>query len=123
VKIIVAEDDPVVSAQICGLLKRRGYSPIPVFDALQALMTAMRVSPDGIILDIGLPGGNGIETLKRLKASSKTIAIPVIVVSDTVDPADADTILDLGAERFFPKPTDPESFCDAVEEIVGGQES
>jgi DNA-binding response OmpR family regulator len=121
--VLVAEDDRVVSAQICGLLKRRGYSAIPVFDALQALMTAMRTVPDGIILDIGLPGGTGIETLKRLKSSTKTIAIPVIVVSGTIDPADADTVLDIGAERFFPKPIDPDAFCDAVDEIVGGHGS
>jgi chemotaxis family two-component system response regulator PixH len=120
VRVLVAEDDKVVSLQICGLLKQRGYVPTPVFDSLQAIMTAMRSPhPDGIILDIGMPGGTGIETLKRLKASSRTNNIPVVVVSGTIDPAQSDQVIALGAEAFLPKPVDPETLGATVERVFG----
>lgn len=118
--ILVADDDKVVSLQICGLLRQRGYVPTPVFDSMQALMVAMRMPhPDGIILDIGMPGGTGIETLRRLKASSRTVAIPVIVVSGTIDTTHADLVRALGAESFLPKPVDPEKLVAAIERAVG----
>lgn len=119
-RILVAEDDKVISLQICSLLKKSGYAPTPVFDSMQALMVAMRTPPpDLIVLDIGLPGGTGIETLRKLKASSRTHSIPVVVVSATIDPTHADEVLDLGATAFLSKPVDPAELRAAVTEAVG----
>jgi CheY-like chemotaxis protein len=50
-------------------------------DAMQALMGAVRSLPDAIVLDVHMPGGTGIEALRKLKASSKTFGIPVVVLS------------------------------------------
>lgn len=119
-RILVAEDDKVISLQVCALLKKSGYAPTPVFDSMQALMVAMRTpAPDLIVLDIGLPGGTGIDTLRKLKASARTNSIPVIVVSGTIDPTHADQVLDLGADAFIPKPVDPDGLRAAVAEAVG----
>lgn len=118
-RILVAEDDKVVSLQICALLKQSGHAMTPVFDAMQAFMSAMRMpQPELIILDIGLPGGTGIETLRRLKSSARTIGIPVIVVSGTLDPTHEDVVLGLGADTFLAKPVDPAALRAAVDQAV-----
>ena len=119
-RILVAEDDRAISLQICGILRNRGYVPTPVFDAMQATQIAMRnPHPDGIVLDLGMPGGSGVQTIRRLKASSHTMMIPIIVVSGTSDQTLVDTALALGAAVFLPKPVDANALCAAVAEAVG----
>jgi CheY-like chemotaxis protein len=119
-RILVADDDQVVSRQICGLLKQRGYAATPVFDSTQAFMQATREPyADAIILDITMPGGSGIEMLRKLKALPRTQAIPVIIVSGTTDPTHEATALELGADAFLHKPVDPDALCAAVERAMG----
>ena len=55
---------------------------------MQVMMLAMRARPDAIVLDINMPGGTGMEALKKLKASVKTAHIPVLVLSGSISPAD-----------------------------------
>jgi CheY-like chemotaxis protein len=119
-RILVAEDDKVASSQICGLLQQRGYVAVPVFDSTQTMMVATRMPyPDGIILDIGMPGGTGIELLRRLKSLARTVSIPVIVVSGSLDPEHPDIVRELGAETFLGKPVDLEALAAAIERAVG----
>ena len=118
-KIIVADDDRVLSLMICGVLRQGGHKPIPAFDAMQALMFAMREPlPDVVLLDINMPGGTGIQALTKLKVNSKTAHIPVVVISGSSDPATAEHVVKLGAARFLSKPVDPELLLQTVREVV-----
>ena len=59
-RILVADDDRVVSTLVCALVRKKGWQAIAAFDANQAFMVAMQnPPPDAIILDIGMPGGTG----------------------------------------------------------------
>lgn len=119
-RILVADDDKVVSVQICGLLRQRGYDVTPVFDSTQAFMLAMRQPhPAGIVLDINMPGGNGVELVRKLKTLPRTRTIPILVVSGTTDPTHAATVVEHGAAAFLAKPLDPEAFCAAAESAFG----
>jgi two-component system, LuxR family, response regulator FixJ len=92
---------------------------LPAYDAMQALMFAMRApSPGLIVLDINMPGGTGIEALRRLKQSARTWAIPVIVVSGVADLAMPAQVLELGALSVLPKPIDPEALLDSVQRAL-----
>src|SRR5207247_9067751 len=75
-------------------------------DAMQAFMVAQRSAPDVVLLDIQMPGGTGLDTLKRLRTSTKTQNIPVIAISGLPDPDTKSRALLLGAVEFFPKPVD-----------------
>lgn len=109
-KILIADDDRVLNHMLSSRLRNKGCEVVTAFDAMQALMAAMRTTPDAIILDIHMPGGTGIEALKKLKASARTALIPVIVLSGSMDPnAAAALVCDLGAADFIPKPADPEA--------------
>jgi putative two-component system response regulator len=113
--VLVAEDDRVVSQQLAGLLRGRGYTPILASDAMQTLMFAMREPhPDAILLDVNMPGGTGLEALRRLKASVKTSEIPVLVLSGETDPALPDTVRELGAVAFLAKPVDAPTLLEAL---------
>jgi CheY-like chemotaxis protein len=118
-RVLVAEDDRVVSTLIVGMLRGRGHEPLPVFDAMQVLMFAMRApQPDVIVLDINMPGGTGVEALKKLKRSVKTTMIPVIVLSGSPDAAMPQTVVELGAAEFLPKPLDRDALLAALERVV-----
>lgn len=104
-RVLVAEDDQVTSGLICSLLRNAGHSTTTAFDTMQAVMLAMRAPhPDLVVLDLQMPGGTGMEVLRRLKQSIKTNAIPVLVVSGSDDPAAPDQVRGLGASGYVPKP-------------------
>jgi CheY-like chemotaxis protein len=120
VRILVADDDRVISQLICAVVREAGHTPIPVFDAMQALMFAMRSpSPDCIILDINMPGGTGIEALRKLKQSARTAQIPVIVITGSTDAGVEDQVRQLGAETYIGKPVVPEALVVAIRKALG----
>jgi len=69
-------------------------------------MMAQRAAPDAVLLDIQMPGGTGLNTLKRLRTSTRTQNIPVIAISALPGAAAGKEALALGAVEFFPKPVD-----------------
>jgi CheY-like chemotaxis protein len=110
----------VITTLICGVLTNAGHKPTPALDAMQALMFAMRApAPELIVLDVNMPGGTGVEALRKLKQSTRTRGIPVIVVSGVDDPDMPLRMRELGALDVLAKPVDPERLLDAVDRAVG----
>jgi CheY-like chemotaxis protein len=119
VRILVAEDDQVTSQTICAMVRGLGHRPMPAFDAMQTLMLAMRAPhPDAILLDLNMPGGTGMGALEKLRASSKTAHIPVIVLSGTMDPEARRAALDAGATEFLGKPTTTQQLKATLEALA-----
>lgn len=119
-KILIADDDRVVSHLLSARLQAEGWRVTVAQDAMQALMFALRLAPDAIVLDINMPGGTGLDALRKLKASSKTAAIPVIVVSGAVDRALPENVATLGAVAFLPKPIDVDALIQLLRGSVPG---
>ena len=113
-RILIADDSRFQIELLSKSLERQGFEVASAFDALQAWMTALRTAPDAIILDIHMPAGSGIEVLKRLKSSTKTRHIPVIVVSGNSELAVEELAKRLGAVAFFHKPVEPVNLCDTL---------
>lgn len=106
-RTILIVDDDAVTLQILGTsLKHIGYRVVSAMDAMQCLMAARRNEPEAILLDVQLPGGGGIEALKKLKTNSQTQMIPVIAISSSNEAALPARVLALGAESFLHKPID-----------------
>ncbi len=121
-KVLLADDDRVLTTLLSARLKARGVETVVAHDAMQALMTAMRTPPDAIVLDIQMPGGTGIEALKKLKASSKTSSIPVLVLSGSGSNDTPDQVKGLGADAFLLKPVDPDTLYRALCRALGQPE-
>jgi CheY-like chemotaxis protein len=113
-KILIADDSPVQRQLLASFLSPKGFEAVFAVDALQAWMAALRSAPQLILLDINMPGGTGMEVLKRLRMSTKTQHIPVIVVSSEEDPATESMARSLGAMVFLHKPVEQEQLCAAV---------
>jgi len=78
-------------------------------------MQAKRTPPvDAIVLDINMPGGSGEDTLKKIKMSSHTSNIPVIILSGSIDSKGQERVRSLGAEAVLSKPLVPEELFEAL---------
>lgn len=115
-RVLVADDDRVMSQLLCAMLQSAGHRAVPAYDGASALMAAMRAPPpDLIVLDLYMPAGDGHTTLAKLKQSSKTALIPVIIVSGEKDPHIQAELKAAGAITFLEKPVNPDNFIAAVE--------
>jgi CheY-like chemotaxis protein len=108
-KVLLADDDKVLTHLLSSGLRAKGAETFVAHDAMQALMTALRSPPDVIVLDVQMPGGTGIEALKKLKQSARTSLIPVVVLSGSVEPATSEVVKALGAIEFLLKPITPDT--------------
>ena len=116
--ILVAEDDRMLSKMMCTILKEGGHICTPAFDAMQAVMYVMKQPPDVVLLDINMPGGTGLGVLQKLKQSSRTKFVPVVVISGSVDPEMPGQVVALGAAKFLSKPIEPDALLQAVLDAV-----
>lgn len=117
--VLLADDDKVQTLMLSSFLRAKGYIVAAAYDATYTFMVAMKSPPDVIVLDIQMPGGTGIVVLERLKASSKTWQIPVIVLSGSTDPKAADTVKALGAAEYLTKPVVVDQLLAAVARALG----
>lgn len=104
-RILVVDDDLHIRRLLQGTLVRGGYEPIEATTAAEALAQAKAMSPDAILLDLGLPDRDGLEIVQLLRQHSQA---PILVVSarDATDQKVA--ALDLGANDYVTKPFDSE---------------
>jgi CheY-like chemotaxis protein len=119
-KILVADDSRFQVALLSEALQQKGFEVVTAQDAVQAGMVALRSAPDAIILDINMPGGSGIEVLKRLRNSTKTRGIPVVVVSGSGDSAVRQLAMELGVTHFLAKPVNLEELCGTLSDLLSG---
>ena len=120
-RVLIADDDKVLSHMLAGRLRTLGWQVDLAVDAMQTLMFAMRNPPDVIVLDIQMPGGTGFDALKKLQGSVKTSQIPVVVLSGSVEPSDARSVIALGAAEFVRKPIEAEALHEIITRAVVGR--
>ena len=105
-KILVVDDDPDVRLSLHVRLKINNYDVILAGDGAASIAEARKHMPDLIILDLGLPAGDGFSVLERLKASDSLSIIPVIIVTGRTRVPNRDWALKAGAIAFLQKPVD-----------------
>ena len=117
--ILIVDDNADTRLILSARLKANHYHTVFAADALQAMSVALKEHPDAILLDLGLPGGNGLVVLQRFKANTSLGGIPVIIVT-AEDPkvAEARTI-EAGAVAFLQKPVDQDKLMAAVQQALG----
>src|SRR5262249_45760813 len=99
-------------------LRTEKYETVPVSDAVNAFMEA-RKHPDLILLDLGLPGGGGLNLMQRLQSIPQLAVIPVIVISARERTAIERDVLTAGAVPFFTKPVDQAQLLTKIKELIG----
>ena len=122
-RVLIADDDRVLTHLLASRLHGMGWMVDIALDAMQAVMFTRQNGPDIIVLDIAMPGGTGRQALHSLKASSKLRAIPVIVLTGSVDPEDEAKILALGAVELLRKPITAEALDVRLRAVLGEDEA
>lgn len=105
-KILIVDDDPELRMALKLRLRANHYETVSASDGYSAIALAQKERPNLIILDLGLPAGNGFTVLKRLQESDSLSHIPVIVLTARDPQANELRSLDCGATAFFQKPAD-----------------
>jgi len=103
-KILIVEDDKDILKMVEYNLKKEGYRTVYARDGEDAVEMAHSERPDLILLDLMLPGIDGLEVCKQLKKESKTAGIPVIMVTAKSQESDKVVGLELGADDYVTKP-------------------
>jgi CheY-like chemotaxis protein len=118
-KVLVVDDDPDVRRALLMLFKAQGYDVLTAEDAISALALAVGRVPDVVVLDVGLPGGEGFVVMERLRGVPNLAATPVIVISGR-DPVEIRRRAgEMGAVAFLEKPTDNRVLLQAVRRALG----
>jgi DNA-binding response OmpR family regulator len=118
-KILVIEDDADVRLGYNVLLKANHYDTFFAADAMGAIVEARKCMPDVIVLDLGLPAGDGFVVLERLRANMQLQMVPVIVVSGRDLPVNKERVLLLGAKAFVQKPWNDNELLALIGKLSG----
>jgi two-component system, OmpR family, KDP operon response regulator KdpE len=100
-QLLLVEDDVAIRGALIRALSERGHAVTSTASAMEALQQVVDAPPDLVILDLGLPGLDGYEALRMLRAISK---VPVVVATARDDEADIIRALDAGADDYLVKP-------------------
>jgi len=117
-KIVIVEDEKDIVKMLEYNLKKEGYRVFSVRDGEDALDSANREHPDLIILDLMLPGMDGLEVCKELKKETKTASIPVIMLTAKSQESDKVIGLELGADDYVTKPFSPRELIARIKAVL-----
>jgi DNA-binding response OmpR family regulator len=113
-KILVVDDDPDLVRALRLRLRAKNFEIVTAGDGYSAIATAQKEKPDLIVLDLGLPAGDGFVVLDRLQKSDVLSAVPVIVLSARDPQNNEERALKAGAAAFFQKPADNDELLNVI---------
>ena len=119
--ILIVEDNPRNMKLVRDVLQVKGYRTLEAGSAEDGIALARAEKPDLVLMDIQLPGMNGIEALAVLRADPATAAIPVIAVTASVMQQDRNLITQAGFDAYIGKPINLKEFLEAVRTMIEGR--
>jgi DNA-binding response OmpR family regulator len=114
-KVLVVDDEPTVREVVAGYLRRDGHEVTEAADGTTALELVDTNPPDLIVLDMMLPGVNGLDVLRRVRATSD---VPVIMLTARAEESDRVAGLELGADDYVVKPFSPRELAARVNGVL-----
>ena len=117
--VLVVDDDPDIIRLVRATLASALYRTKAAFDAMQGMIIASRDLPALIVVDLHMPAGGGLSLIKKLKASPKTAAIPLLVLTGDSSAGLPEQARQLGVQQFLLKPLQPEAMLSAIDRLVG----
>lgn len=125
-RILLIEDERGLTEALSWTFQREGYEVLVANDGQEGLRRAQMILPDLIILDIMLPGLNGLEICRELRAGERTRDIPIIILSAKAEETDQIVGFSLGADDYVTKPFSPKVLLQKIKALqrrfAGGRE-
>ncbi|MGD0842970.1 MAG: response regulator [Geobacteraceae bacterium] len=112
--ILVVEDNENNMYLISFIIEKMGHRPIQARSGEEGVERAERERPDLILMDIQLPGIDGLETTRRIRASTVGINPPIIAITSFVMTGDRERLLAAGCNGYIEKPIDPETIMEEI---------
>lgn len=112
--VLHIEDNEYNRKIVRQLLSRTTYRLLEAADGEEGLAVAKRELPDLILMDVQLPGIDGIEALGRIRADERTVSIPVVALTAQAMTGDRERFLDSGFDGYISKPVDVVEFLETV---------
>jgi two-component system cell cycle response regulator DivK len=116
--ILIVEDNGKNMKLVRDILQAKGYQTLEAVNAEDGVKLAAEHNPDLVLMDIQLPGMNGMEALRVLRADPGTAGIPVIAITASVMTQDRQNIMDAGFNAFIEKPINLREFVATVQAKV-----
>ena len=116
--ILIVEDNEKNMKLVRDVLQAKGYATIEAITGEDGIRLAAEDKPDLILMDIQLPGINGIEALRVLRANPETAAIPAVAVTASVMQQDRKHITEAGFEGYLGKPLNLKEFLETVRAML-----
>ncbi len=114
-KIVVADDEEKITRMVGSYLEADGFQPILAFDGLRALALIKEHKPACVVLDINMPGMNGLDVARAVR---KTSSVPIIFLSARTDETDRIVGLELGADDYVSKPFSPRELVARIRAVL-----
>ena len=117
-RVLIIEDDKDILNLVAWHLKAADYEVLKAEDGVSGLETALREKPDLVVLDLMLPGMDGLDVCKTLKRNKETGAMPIIMLTARGEEADRIVGLELGADDYVVKPFSPRELVLRVQAVM-----
>ena len=114
-KVLVVEDEMKIARLVRDYLQQAGFAVLEAADGSAALALARQERPDMILLDLGLPGMDGLDVTRRLRASS---SVPIIMLTARSEETDRVVGLELGADDYIIKPFSPKELVARIRAVL-----
>ena len=118
--VLIVEDNEKNMKLARDVLQAKGYQTLEAVTGEEGVRLAKEKLPDLVLMDIQLPGINGIDAFKQLRADARTARIPVVALTASVTPTDRSAISAAGFDAFVSKPINLKEFVDTVKRLVDG---
>lgn len=120
-KVLLVEDNDFNRDMLSRRLKRRGYEIIDAADGEQAVRLAEEHAPDLILMDINLPGMDGWEATRRIKARHATSSIPIIALTAHAMSGDREKTIGAGCDEYETKPINFDGLLTKMQHLLGAE--
>ena len=116
--VLIVEDNDKNMKLARDVLNAKGYQTLEAVSGEEGVKLAKDKLPDLVLMDIQLPGINGIEAFRQIRADAKTARIPVIALTASVTPTDRSEINAAGFDAFIGKPISLKEFVETVRRLI-----
>jgi two-component system cell cycle response regulator DivK len=118
--VLIVEDNDKNMKLARDILNAKGYVTLEAVTGEEGVKLAKEKAPDLVLMDIQLPGINGIEAFRQIRADPKSARIPVVALTASVTPTDRSEINAAGFDAFIGKPIDLKEFVATVKRLIEG---
>lgn len=117
--VVLAEDHPVTVTLLSDYLRARGYQVVIARNGIEAIERTQESRPSVVVMDIQMPGLNGLEAIRRIRADATLSHIPIIAVTALAMPGDDERCREAGANEYLSKPISLQQLITTIERLLG----